>query len=191
MGLQKRIPATVPSTQLVYPGGPGTTPTVNGDVLSLTAMEEIQLQVASPTHWFMNKTMVLKLTQAARTINASGYLSYTRDMFGELIVMYAGLPIVIFDEDNNKNQILPFTEEPPAGGTPQCTSIYLVSIQPMGLTGIHAMPSDEQLFDIEDLGQLETKPAFRTRIETEMGIAVKDLRSIGRIAGILNQPIVT
>lgn len=174
-GLQARIPLSPTSTQLVFPAGPGTTPSSNGDALRLLSLDWAKKRTRRPTHWVMNQTMALLLTEAARTTGVSGFIQYTQDEFGRPVTMYAGLPIIEMEEDNLANEILPFEEESPGGGTPTSTSIYCVSLRQEGLMGIHNMPSDAEMFQIRDLGEVDDKPVLRTRVETEMGIAVMAL----------------
>ncbi len=190
-GLQARIPLSPLSTQLVTAGGPGSTPAANGEALRLFALDWAKKRTRRPTHWLMNQTMALLLTEAARTTGVSGFIQFTQDQFGNEVTMYAGLPIIEMEEDNLGNEILPFEEESPGGGTPTSTSIYCISVRPEGIMGIHNMPSDEELFQIRDLGEQDSKPVYRTRIESELGIAVMDARSITRIAGIANTAVVS
>lgn len=188
-GLQQRIPINPVTSQLVLAGGIEATPSAGGDPLRLTALDWARKRTRNATHWIMNQYMCLLLTEAARATGVSGFINYTSDQFGRPVTMYAGLPIIELDEDAQGNMILPFEEEAPGGGQPQCTSIYCVSLTPEGLTGIHNMPSDDQLFDIRDLGEIDAKPVYRTRVESELGIAALDPRCITRLAGIKNEAV--
>jgi hypothetical protein len=58
------------------------------------------------------------------------------------------------------------------------------------LQGIHNMASDAQIIDVKDLGERENVPVKRTRVESELGIAMMDGRSATRIWGIKDVPIV-
>ena len=185
-GLQKRVPLSPDSTQLVYPGGPGSTPTAGGDGLRLQALDWARKRTRRPTHWVMNQTMCLLLTEAARQTGVSGFVQHTQDNFGNPVTMYAGLPIIELEEDNEANEILPFQEAAPAGGAAVSTSIYCVNMSMEGLFAIHNMPSDDDMFEVRDLGEIDAKPCYRTRVETELGLAVLDARSVTRIAGITN-----
>jgi hypothetical protein len=44
--------------------------------------------------------------------------------------------------------------------------------------------------DVRDLGELETKPVFRTRVEWYNGIALYKARAVARLQGIKNAAIV-
>ena len=43
--------------------------------------------------------------------------------------------------------------------------------------------------DVRDLGELQTEPKFRTRVEWYAGIAVKHGRAVGRLRGISNAAV--
>ena len=175
-GLQKRCTGT----QLIPAGT-----TSGGDPLSLNTLDRAKKRTRMPTHWIMSQDMALRLTASARDMGVSGYINYTLDEFGQEVTMYAGLPIIELEEDNEAQLILPFTEENPGGGTPASTSIYCVSFGDMRLEGIQNTD-----IEVNDLGELETKPCYRTRVEWEAGIAVMDARSITRIWGIADVPVV-
>lgn len=175
-GLQRRLTGT----QLVAAGA-----TSGGDALSLTQLDYAISRVRRPTHLIMNVKTALRLDAAARTINVAGYMSYEQDAFGRRVRAYQGLPILELEEDNNGNEILPFTEANPGGGTPASTSIYVVSFGPMMCQGL-------QNGDIEvrDLGELQVKPCLRTRVEFYAGMMIMDGRAASRLWGIRDAAIV-
>ena len=188
-GLQTRVPISPQSTQLIFPGGLGATPSAGGDALKLKALDYAIKRTRNATHWVMNQYMSMLMTEAARATGVSGFINYTQDQFGRPVTTYAGLPIIEIDEDAQGNEIMPFEEENPGGGEPNSTSIYCVSLREDGLTGIHNMPSDEQLFMYADFGHISEKPVYRTRVESELAIASLDNRSITRIAGITRDAV--
>ena len=175
-GLQKRCTGT----QLIAAGT-----TTGGDPLSLNTLDRAKKRTRMPTHWIMSQDMALRLTASARDMGVSGYINYSLDEFGQEVTTYAGLPIIELEEDNEAQLILPFTEENPGGGTPASTSIYCVSFGDMRLEGIQNTE-----IEVNDLGELESKPCYRTRVEWEAGIAVMDARSITRIWGIADAAVV-
>lgn len=177
-GLQVRIPAG--SNQLIDAGA-----TSGGDALSLLKLDELADQVDDPTHFLMNKTMRRLLTAAARNTSVGGFISWSTDAFGRQLAMYNELPILIVDEDNTGAQILPFTEANPGGGAAASTSIYCVSFREGMLTGIQ-----NGMIDVRDLGELESKPSLRTRVEWYPGIALLHGRAVARLQGIKNAAVV-
>lgn len=174
-GLQTRITGN----QLIW------NDTGDGAALSLANLDEMIDAVDNPTHLIMNKTMRRRLTQAARDTDVSGFISWDVDAFGRKIAQYNDLPILIADYDNEGDAILPFDEVSDGGGTAQNTSIYCVSFGTGMLSGIQ-----NSEMDVRDLGELETKPAMRTRIEWYAGIACYHGRAAARIGGIRDLAVV-
>jgi hypothetical protein len=177
-GLQIRIPSG--SSQLIAAGA-----TSGGDALSLLKLDQVIDAVDGPTHLLMNKTMRRRLSQAARTAAVGGYLTYGVDEFGAQVTQYNGLPILIADYDNTNTQILPFTEANPGGGTAASTSIYCLSVGDGKLVGIQ-----NGEIDVRDLGELQTKPAYRTRVEWFPGMALFHGRAVARLHGVIDSAVV-
>ena len=159
-------------------------PTVNGAALSLDKMDELIDQVDFPTHIIMNKAMKRKFIKAARTTSVSGNVTQDKDEMGKTIHMYNGLPILTVDLNAESNAILGFDEEA-ASGTDTATSIYCISIGPGGVMGLQ-----NGGIEVEDLGQLQTEPKFRTRIEWLSGMAIFNGRAAARLQHIGDLDIV-
>lgn len=155
----------------------------NGDALSLIKLDEMIDAVDNPTHLIMNKSMRRRLSAAARTTSVAGNITYDLDAFGRRVTRYNDIPILIADVDNAGTSVLPFTET--LGNKSDCTSIYCVSFMPGMLSGIQNGP-----MDVRDLGELENKPALRTRIEWYSGLAVFHGRAAARLAGIRDVAVV-
>jgi hypothetical protein len=158
--------------------------TANGAALSLAVLDEAIDQTLNPTHLIMSKAMRRKFTAAARDTAVFGYVTYTQDALGRRVAMYNDLPILALDLDNDGNQILPFTEAA-YSGTDTATSIYVASFGPEALTGL-----ENGTIDVRDLGELQTAPVFRTRVEWYNGIAIYNGRAVTRIKHIGNLAIV-
>ncbi|MBD2488999.1 major capsid protein [Aulosira sp. FACHB-615] len=157
-----------------------------GGALSLEKLDEAIDLVDQPTHIIMSKAMRRKLTKASRA-GIGGDINYIQDEFGRQVQMYNELPILIADYDNNGDQILDFTETSPDGSSSTaCTSIYVISFMPMKLTGIQGQADGRYGIVTRDLGELETKPVFRTRVEWYSAIACYHGRAAARLAGITN-----
>lgn len=158
--------------------------TAGGDALSLAKLDEAIDAVENPTHLCMNKAMRRRLTAAMRSTEVSGNIAWDKDEFGRRILVYNDLPILIFDEDNTAAQILPFTEASANGGASVCTSIYVVSLGDQRLLGIQ---SGDMM--VTDLGELQTKPAMRTRVEWDCGVALWHPKAASRLYGIKNAAV--
>ena len=173
-GLQARIQGD----QLLSAGNAS-----GGAALSLETLDELIDQVDNPTHLIMNKTMRRRLTQAARDPNVSGYLTYGRDEFGRQIAMYNDLPILIADNIKSGESILNF-DEASATGPATSTSIYCVNMGDEGVMGLQ-----NGGIQARDLGELEGKPLFRTRVDWYCGMAIFQGRSAARLQHIANAAI--
>lgn len=173
-GLQVRLTGT----QKIAAGA-----TANGTPLSLAKLDEAIEAVVNPTHLIMNKTMRRLLSTAARNPNVAGNIAYTVDAFGKPLATYNGLPILALEQDNLGNEILPFTEAA-TSGTATATSIYVVSIGDGMLQGIQ---NDDMR--VADLGELQEKPAKRTRVEWYAGMTLLHPKAASRLWSISNAAV--
>jgi hypothetical protein len=156
-GLQKRLTGT----SLIPNGVAG---------LSIANLDEAIDSVDGANYLAMSKSQRRHLTAYGRTINA---MTYTTDEFGKQVTMYNEIPILLVDEDNEGNQILGYTE------TSLTTSIYVLAIGANRVQGI-----ENGGMEVRDLGELDSKPALRTRIEWLCGFGVFSPKSATRISGI-------
>lgn len=175
-GLQKRITGN----QLIAAGS-----TSGGDALSLEKLDEAIDAVDNPGYLLMSKAMRRRMTVAARKETVSGHITYSKDEFGRQVTMYNDLPILIADGNGDVYQTLAFNETNPGGGSAVGTSIYVMGFGDGEFTGIQS--SDHE---VEDLGELETKPAYRTRVEWYAGLAIYHPRSVARLWGISDAAVV-
>lgn len=174
-GLQARLTGN----QLMYAGT-----TDGGDALSLAKLDELIDKVNRPTHLLMSKAMRRRLTTAARTYTVGGFITWDVDAFGRKIAQYNDLPILIVDTDNEGSDILAFDEVGSTGSTAKATSIYCVSMGSGSLVGLQSGP-----IMVSDLGELEEKPSYRTRVEWYAGLACFNGRSAARLGGISNAAV--
>lgn len=156
--------------------------TANGTPLSLAKLDEAIDQTLNPTHMIMSKAMARKFAAAARA-SVMGDYSVTEDSMGRRIERYMGMPILSVDLDNAGTAILPFTEAA-TSGTATATSIYIVSMGADGLTGIQ-----NGTIDVRDLGELQTSPLYRTRVEWYNGLAIFNGRAVTRLYSISDAAI--
>ncbi len=175
-GLQKRLTGN----QLISAGS-----TDGGDALSLAKLDELIDTVDEPTHLFMNKAIRRRLSAAARLATVGGYITYELDAFGRQVTKYNDIPIMIVDFDNEGSAILGFSEVGAGGSTATATSIYCISTMAGKVSGIQ-----NGGIDVRDLGELQTKPAVRTRVEWYNGIAVFHGRAAARLYGVKTAAVV-
>jgi hypothetical protein len=172
-GLRKRIVGY----QLI---GPTVTAPTTNSAMSLEALDTAIDRVDNPTHLLMSKALRLKLTVAARNYQVGGFIDYALDEFGKRVTMYNDLPILIADYDDTGSKILDFNEVGPSGGT-SSQSIYVLSIGTGMVEGLQ-----NGVMEVNDLGELQTKPVLRTRVEWLVGFATMHGRCATRIWGVQN-----
>jgi hypothetical protein len=153
--------------------------TSGGDVLALSKLNELTDAVDSGTHLLMSKAVRRRITDASHAPTVSGYITYTQDQFGKRVTNYQELPILIVDTDDTGALVLPFTEPAPVGAQLVTTSIYCVSFGEGMLIGLQ-----NGVMDVRDLGELQTAPVWRTRVDWYVGMAALHGRCAGRLRGI-------
>lgn len=151
--------------------------------LSLEALDSAIDRVDNPTHLLMSKDMRRKLTVAARNTSVGGDIEYMVDDFGKRIAFYNGLPILLTDVDDTGSKILNFNEAGPGGGS-TATSVYVLSLGSDKIVGLQ-----NGIMEVKDLGEIDVKPVFRTRVEWLVGLAAMHGRAAARIWGITNAAV--
>lgn len=175
-GLQKRLTGG----QLIEAGS-----TDGGDALSLAKLDEAIDAVDNPTHIIMSKALRRRMTTAARTTTVGGHIEWTQDEFGRQVMTYAGLRILVPYSSNGGTEMLAFDEVGSGGATATATSLYVVSFGDGMLQGIQNGD-----MSVRDLGELDEKPVFRTRVEWYAAIALEHGRAAARLRGIANAAVV-
>lgn len=160
-GFKTRITET---SQLIDAGS-----TSGGAALSLKKLDLLIDSVANPTHLIMNRSMRRKFAAAFRSSTfPNGLFSMSGGNDGgqgDKYVRYAGLPILTGYPQNKNTSILPFTEASDTGAATS-TSIYCVDFSENGIVGI-----TNGGIQVRDLGELNTAPVWRTRVEWFLGLA--------------------
>lgn len=142
-----------------------------GAGLSLVKLDELIDAVANPTHLIMNKTHVRRLSAATRSTTVAGTVIFEKDTMGRRVAYYNDLPILIVGKDETNTEILGFTEQSWnttdwAGADANSASIYCISI---GIDALHMIQNG--IMDVRYLGELQTAPVHRTRIEWYTSLA--------------------
>ena len=160
--------------------------TDGGDALSLSiGLDPAIDAVPGATHLIMSKAMRRLLNVANRTSTLSGIIQNDYDAFGRMIQKYQGIPILVPYSDNGGTEPLAFDELASTGSTATATSIYVVNFSDGMCQGIQSGP-----MDVRDLGELDTTPAKRTRVEWFAGLCVEHGRAVARVRGIANSAVV-
>ncbi|MFD2702781.1 major capsid protein [Paenibacillus shunpengii] len=125
---------------------------------------------------FMDSKTLIKVQSIARKL---GYFHQSVDAFGVPVTTYNNVPIFDAGENASGTKIIGHTET--SGTASNTTSIYAVKFGAdeyvSGLTNGGVM--------VQDLGELQEKPAYRTRIEFYCGMALFDGKSAARLSGII------
>jgi hypothetical protein len=137
--------------------------------------------VKDPDAIYCNAMIRAKLRSSARRL---GFWSADRDEFGRLIEFYNGLPILDpGTKSDGTTLIIPQTET--LGTSTVTSSIYVVGFgqdeSDQGVTGL-----TNGGVDVRDLGEIDAKPVFRTRIEFYCGLALFGSHAAARLRGVLN-----
>lgn len=175
-GLQVRLTGA----QLIDAGA-----TSGGDALSLAILDQAIDAVAGPTHLVMTAALRRRLSAAARASAVAGDIQYVLNDFGRRVTQYNGLPILVPYENGDGTDPLDFTEANPGGGAAASTSIYVLSLGDGKVSGIQ-----NGIMEVRDLGELQTQPVKRTRVEWLVGLVVEHGRAAARLRGIKNAAVV-
>ncbi|MBV9840714.1 MAG: hypothetical protein JOY99_04110 [Sphingomonadaceae bacterium] len=147
----------------------------NGDYLSFGMLDDVCDAIqGEPSLLVMNKKCRQVIRQMARSVYG---LSIQKDDLGREIDMYYGTPIAYVEFDASGNPILGFDET--VGTDTSTASIYALSFGPGMMFGAQTSP-----ISVRDLGELETKPAYRTRVEHYSTIVLEHPRCAARLKGI-------
>ncbi|XMB06953.1 phage major capsid protein [Bacillus subtilis] len=150
----------------------------NGNPLTLSMLDELLDAVdGGPNVLLMSKEMRRNLKALIQAEN--GYFETDGyDAFGRPVLMYGGVPIRTIGKDTNNAEILGFNET--QGTSADTGSIYALRVDEAdGVAGI-----TNGGVQVYDLGELQQKPAYRTRIEFYAGLVVQNSASAARLKGV-------
>lgn len=150
----------------------------NGAQLTITMLDELIDSVeGEPSALFVSKAMRREIKRVIQAHN--GYSESSFDAFGRPVMTYGGIPIRVIETDNAGAEILAFNE---TQGTSNITgSIYAVKFGPeQYVSGLQ-----NGGVSVRDLGELDTLPVYRTRIEWYAGMAVFHPKAAARLKGVL------
>ncbi len=143
----------------------------NGAVLEIDHLDELidMVKPGAPHVLFMSKRTRRKLSSLRR---ASGtVLETTTDMFGRRVLTYDGIPVEVDDH---------IPDDETLGTNTDCSSIYAVQFGfQTGLCGL-----ENGGIQVQPLGALETKDAWRTRIKWYCGLALFRQTALARLQGV-------
>ncbi|WP_242358618.1 major capsid protein [Bifidobacterium pseudolongum] len=132
---------------------------------------------------YANAKIIRKIASALRHVGLDTVLM--EDITGKRAIQWNGIPILDLGTTAAATpvDILPLTET--QGTATATSSIYAVKFGAdegdQAVTGL-----TNGGVQVEDLGQLQSKPAYRTRIEFYCGMAVFGGKAAARLKGVLN-----
>jgi hypothetical protein len=145
----------------------------NGATLALDHLDELidMIKPGVPAALFMSKRSRRKLSSLRR---ASGSVLETgTDAFGRRVLTYDGIPVEVDDH---------ISDVETKGTSNDCSSIYAVQFGfQTGLCGL-----DNGGIQVQPLGALETKDAWRTLIKWYCGLALFRDIALARLEGVRN-----
>jgi hypothetical protein len=132
-----------------------------------------------PDAFYMNATILAALKSSARRLTI---FDQQIDSFGRQVATYHGIPLLdIGYKSDGTTAIIPQTET--QGSSAITSSIYAVNFGASegdrSVTGLQ-----NGTMSVEDLGELQTQPVFRTRIEWYVGLALFGTGA-ARLSGVL------
>ena len=130
---------------------------------------------------YASAAIIHKIGSAMRHISYDTTLQ--QDIAGKRVMQWNGIPILEAGQTPAGKEILDTTET--QGTATNTASIYAVKFgQSEGDQGVTGLTNGGVM--VEDLGQLQEKPAYRTRIEFYCGLGVFSGKAAARLKGVLN-----
>ena len=141
--------------------------------------EAISLVDGDVAGLLMNKSIRQKLKASARRL---GFWDNQRDEFGRLVDFYDGIPLLDAGDTAAGSAVIPQTET--QGTSNVASSIYVIAkTEDESSPGVAGLTNGG--VSVRDLGEVDDKPAYRTRVEFFTGIAVFG-KGASRLTGVLN-----
>lgn len=180
-GLKKRLVGN----QVLFAGVNGSPIVGNGTTESMAFLDQLDALFGAvaggPDVAYANRQIIARILAAGRRVG--GMEMVNNDITGKREVMWNGVPIVDIGNRPDGTPIIPLNET--RGSSSATSSIYAVRFgqdeTDQAVTGL--VNGGMQVYD---LGELQEKPAYRTRIEFYCGLATFGGQSAARLAGVLN-----
>lgn len=129
---------------------------------------------------YMNTAILGKMRSSARRLLA---YDQTTDAFGKQVQTYQGIPLLNIGAKGDGSNIIPVNET--QGTSVDSSSIYVVKFG--GSEGDRAVTGlTNGGVQVRDLGEIDAKPVYRTRIEFYCGLGVFGGKAAARLRGVRN-----
>src|SRR5665647_979769 len=129
---------------------------------------------------YMNAAVKAKIASSALRLTT---YDQTIDSFGRHIQLYNGIPLLDIGNKADGTLVIPQTEVEGTSGA-ACSSIYAVKFGNGEGDGSVCGLQNGSL-RVTDLGELDIKPCYRTRIEWFVGMGVFSGKAAARLSGVL------
>lgn len=130
---------------------------------------------------YANAAIIRKIGSALRHVSLDAVLE--EDIAGKRAIQWNGIPILEAGQNPDGGQIL--AQDETQGTQTDTTSIYAVkfgsTVGDQAVTGL-----TNGGVSVMDLGQLQEKPVYRTRIEFYVGLGVFGGKAAARLKGVIN-----
>lgn len=153
--------------------------TSGGTALSLAKLDQLIGAVDGANMLIMSQAMKRRLATASRNSSIGGQIQMTLNQFGQMITTYNGIPIIEADPNGALYASLAF-DEAASSGSATGTSIYAVNMSP----GMCFMIQNPSGMIAKDLGEQDSKPVSRTRLEWDIGLVLAHPRAAARLWSI-------
>lgn len=145
----------------------------------LDKVDELIALVPDCEALYMNRLVRSKIQSSARRLKL---IETEKDEFGKLVHRYNGVPMLDAGLTPAAVQVLPQSET--QGSSSVASSIYAVRFgrdeSDQAVTGL-----TNGGVQVKDLGEIDAKPVFRTRIEFFCGVGVFGGKAAARLKGVL------
>jgi len=162
-GLKKRLVGS----QVIDAATNGVGPVAGGHDF-FDALDALAGAVAGgPDAFYANRAIVSRILSAGRRVGGAEMV--TEDITGKRVAMWNGVPVLDIGTRADGSQII--GQDEAMGTSADTSSIYAVRFgQGEGDQAVTGLTNGG--VQVYDLGELQEKPAYRTRIEAYVGVAV-------------------
>jgi len=177
-GLKKRITGA----QLLTAGTNGLGPVAGGHDFFDKLDELISLVTGGPDALYMNAGIRARVMSSARRLGGADFMNEA--LTNKRVPTYNGIPLLDLGTTGASAAIVPQTEtQGTAAGT--TSSIYAVKFgRGEADTAVSGLSNGG--VQVKDLGEIDAKPVFRTRIEFFCGLGVFGGKAAARLQGVLS-----
>jgi hypothetical protein len=179
-GLKKRLTGA----QVIDAGASGLGPVAGGHDFFDRLDTLIAAVAGGPDALYMNAAIRAKIMSSARRLGGADFLN--EELTRKRVPTYNGIPLLDIGTKADGTAIIPLTE-PSGDATPtnDTSSIYAVKFgQGEGDQSVTGLTNGG--VQVKDLGEIDSKPVYRTRIEFFTGLGVFGGKAAARLIHVDN-----